>query len=439
MQRQCKDTRSLQNTHSSSNTTNQMSLTIEQVKIIKATVPILKEHGTDVTKLFYQTVLEEHPELNNVFNQTNQANGHQAGALAGALYAYAAYIDDLGVLSPTVERICQKHVSLYIQPEHYAIVGEGVLRAFGNILGEAFTPAIRDAWAAAYWQLANMMIGRESELYSKSEGWTNWRDFRITDKVKESEEITSFYLKPVDGRSLPGYLPGQYISLLTDVPHFGYMQSRQYSLSDAPRSDYYRISVKKAIGLDARDPQAHKSPSWISNILHDKKTIGDIVKVSHPAGDFFYDPNADSKDPIVLLSAGVGITPMISILNTIVEGGSKQPVSFIHGARSTSTQAFGPHVRKQVAAKDNVKAVFFVKDLNAKDVVDRDFDYVGRLTLPEVVQKQLGSLHLDNAATRYFICGPASFMSDIRRELMHVGVPEERIRLEVFGTGDLPS
>lgn len=416
-----------------------MSLTGDQVQIVKATVPILKEHGADVTKLFYKTLLEEYPELNNVFNQTNQVNHHQAGALAGALYAYAAHIDHLGVLSPTVERICQKHASLHIQPEHYSIVGEGVLRAFGNILGDAFTPAIRDAWAAAYRQLANIMIGRECQLYSRFEGWTDWRDFRIAEKVKESEEITSFHLKPVDGQELPGYLAGQYISLMTDVPHFGYMQSRQYSLSDAPRLDHYRISVKKAIGLDAQDPHAHKSPSWISNILHDEKQIGDVVKLSHPAGDFFYDPVEDSRCPIVLLSAGVGITPMISILNTIVERGSRLPISFIHGARTTSTQAFGSHVRKQVATNDNVRATLFVKSLDVKNVIDGDYNYVGRLTLPELVQRQPHTLHLDNLGTKYFICGPTSFMSDIKRGLVDVGVPEESIRLEVFGTGELPS
>lgn len=414
-----------------------MSLTREQVKIIKSTVPVLKKHGTDVTELFYKNVLEEHPDLNNVFNQTNQVNHHQAGALAGALYAYAAHIDDLGVLSPTMERISQKHASLYIQPEHYAVVGEGLLRAFGNVLGEAFTPAIQDAWNSAYWQLANLMINRETQLYSESGKWTDWRDFSIVDKVKESKEITSIYLEPVDHEMLPEYLPGQYISLMTDVPHFGYMQSRQYSLSDAPRSDRYRISVKKAIGLDPQHPEARKSPSWVSNILHDEKQIGDVVKVSRPAGDFFHDPVEDCMIPIVLLSAGVGITPMISILNTILERGSTQPVSFIHGARDTSTQAFGRYVKEQAAMYENVKATLFVKNVSVNDVAGCDYDYVGRLNLSELIQKQGCALYLEDAKTKYFVCGPSTFMSEIRRGLLEVGVEDSRIKMEVFGTGDL--
>lgn len=97
------------------------SLTPEQVQVIKATVPVLAQHGEAITIKFYADMLEAHPELKNVFNNTHQATGHQPRALAGSLYAYASNIDDLGKLSPAVELICNKHASLYIRPEHYAI------------------------------------------------------------------------------------------------------------------------------------------------------------------------------------------------------------------------------------------------------------------------------------------------------------------------------
>lgn len=134
-----------------------MSLTKDQVSIIKATVPILKEHGNTITSTFYSTLIRENPSLNNVFNQTNQANNHQAAALAGSLYAYASYIDDMGVLSPAVEKICQKHASLYIRPEQYDLVGTYLLRAMGEVLGDALTPDILEAWKTAYYQLANIV------------------------------------------------------------------------------------------------------------------------------------------------------------------------------------------------------------------------------------------------------------------------------------------
>lgn len=175
----------------------------EQIALIKATVPVLVEHGNAITTVFYKNMLAAHPDLNDVFNVPNQLNGHQPRALAGALYAYAANIDNLGALGPAVELICNKHASLYIKPKDYKTVGKYLLEAMAEVLGEALTPDIHDAWAAAYWQLADLMIGRESQIYQKSQGWTDWRDFQISEKVHESDEISSFYLAPVDGKEAP--------------------------------------------------------------------------------------------------------------------------------------------------------------------------------------------------------------------------------------------
>lgn len=281
-----------------------MGLTSEQVQIIRSSAPILQEHGNTITTSFYSTMLKEVSELKNVFNQANQVNGHQPAALAASLHAYATNIDNLGALSPAVEKICQKHASLYIQPKQYEVVGEYLLRAMGEVLGSALTPEVLDAWTAAYWQLADLMIDREEQLVQDADGWTDWRKFRIADKFKESEVITSFYLEPVDKKPLPSFMPGQYISVQTYVPRLGYKQSRQYSLSDAPHADWYRISVKKEEDLDLEHPEIHKHPGLISNILHDERQMGDIIEVSHPAGEFFLDTEGDLGCPIVLLSAG---------------------------------------------------------------------------------------------------------------------------------------
>ncbi|EME46033.1 hypothetical protein DOTSEDRAFT_70129 [Dothistroma septosporum NZE10] len=414
-----------------------MSLTPEQVEIVRSTAPVLQEHGNAVTTLFYNTVLEEHPEMHNVFNQTNQVNNHQARALAGSLYAYASHIDDLGKLSPAVEKIAQKHASLYIRPEHYPVVGEGLLRAMGHVLGDACTPEILDAWTAAYWQLADIFIKREEQLYTEADGWTDWRDFVIADKKQESDEIASFYFKPVDGGRLPEFLPGQYTSVMTDVPQFGYKQSRQYSLSEAPRQDYYRISVKKEAGLDHRNPDAPAHPGWISNILHNEKKVGDIVKLSHPAGEFFFDPVKDQDAPLVLLSAGVGITPMIAILGTVLQRGSKQSISFIHGSRSRSAQAFGKHIRDQIAEHSNLHAVTFIKNLKAEvDHEGQNYTQAGRLALELVDAAK--DLFLGDSKTKYFICGPEAFMADMWKGLKAKNIDESRIKMEVFGTGEIP-
>lgn len=414
-----------------------MSLTPDQVQIIKSTVPVLQEHGNQITTHFYDTLLKEKPELNNVFNQANQANNHQAAALAGSLYAYASHIDDLGALSPAVEKICHKHASLYIRPEHYDVVGEYLLRAMGDVLGPALTKEVLEAWGAAYWQLANIMIKREGQMLQNAGGWTDWRKFRIGRKVRESEEITSFYLEPVDGEELPGFLPGQYVSVMTDVPKLHYLQSRQYSLSDAPRKDYYRISVKKEAGLSTKQENAEAHPGYISNILHDEKGEGDVLSVSHPAGEFFLDPEKETTEPVVLISAGVGLTPMMAILNTLLQRKSDQSISWIHAARSTSVQAFGPYIRDVTKAHDNVKASVFIKTADdARDVQGVDYQYSGRMELDKLDRTK--DLFIDDRSAKYYVCGPEGFMDAMGKSLQGMGVDEQRIKMEVFGTGQIP-
>lgn len=401
----------------------------DQIHLIKATVPVLVEHGSTITTVFYKNMLAAHPELNDVFNVPNQLNGHQPRALAGALYAYAANIDNLGALGPAVELICNKHASLYIKPDDYKIVGKYLLEAMGEVLGEALTPEIKDAWAAAYWQLADLMIGRENQIYQQSEGWTDWRDFTISDKVKESDEITSFYLAPVDGKPLPAFRPGQYISVQVYVPELKHTQPRQYSLSDKPSSKYYRISVKKEKGLDATESSAATHPGYVSNLLHDNFSKGDIIKVSYPCGDFFL--SADQQpSPVVLISAGVGLTPLTSILNTLTP--SERKLHFIHGARSSGARAFQEHVSALTGPSTNIQASFFNSHPSQGEEEGVDYHYAGRVDLSKL---DSADLFLDDSRTEYYICGPEQFMTDMESSLKEKGVSADRIKMELFGTG----
>ncbi|KAJ9104951.1 hypothetical protein QFC19_003746 [Naganishia cerealis] len=428
-----------------------MPLTPEQVQIVKSTVPVLEEHGESITTVFYRNMLAAHPELNNIFNTTNQINGHQARALAASVYAYAKYIDDLGVLSPAVEQICQKHASLYIQPEQYDIVGEHLLKAMGEVLGEALTPEILDAWGVAYWQLAEIMKKREGELRDASEGWTEWRKFTIADRVQESAEICSFYLEPTDQVAsndeparLPMFQPGQYISVRTHVPYLQYLQARQYSLSDAPGNYYYRISVKRERKvLDPKDvPEAKYQPGYLSNVLHDSKKVGDVIEVSHPAGEFFFDRKQvnepDACTPVVLISAGVGLTPIISILNTLTrhDAPTARSISFIHSARSSAVRAFGQHVKALTRSHSNVSSVVFIRNVTDDDVQGEDYHHQGRMNLDKLDKDQ--ELFLNDPKTQYFICGPGQFMTDMEDKLKSYGVDDGRIKMELFGPGGIP-
>lgn len=415
------------------------SLTPDQVNIIKATVPVLADHGLAITTKFYKDMIAANPELKSIFNNTHQATGHQPRALAGALYAYASNIDALGNLTPAVELICHKHASLYIKAEHYAIVGKYLLETMKAVLGDACTDQILDAWGAAYWQLADIMIAKEKGMYDSVPEWKDWRDFKIARKEKESEQITSFYLEPVDaGFKLPTFKPGQYISvnIFVDELDGGVWQARQYSLSDAPGKDYLRISVKKEPGVEIGEPKSMTHPGYLSNILHEKKNVGDVVRVSHPFGDFFFEEGEQERDaPVVLISAGVGLTCLMSILNTLVEANSERPISWIQVARHSGVRAFKPHIDALAVTHKNLHTVYFCSNPKEGDVQGKDYDIQGRLDLDKV---NGADLHLDNNKAQYFVCGPAEFMVATAKKLQGLGVSAARVKMELFGTGGVP-
>src|SRR5690606_35284604 len=193
-------------------------LCAEQRALIKATVPLLESGGEALTTHFYRLMLAEHPEVRPLFNQAHQASGDQPRALANGVLMYAKNIDRLEQLGGLVGQIINKHVALQVLPEHYPIVGSCLLRAIREVLGEAIaTDEVIAAWAAAYQQLADILIGAEEQMYSATAaaagGWRGARRFVIAKKIEESAEITSFYLRPEDGGAVVAHQPGQYIGL----------------------------------------------------------------------------------------------------------------------------------------------------------------------------------------------------------------------------------
>jgi len=422
-----------------------MAVTESQIAIVKATAPVLKEHGVTITTVFYDNMLRENPDLHNIFSTTSQTSGRQPRALAGAVLGYATYIDDLGKLTHAVQRIAHKHVSLQVTPAQYDIVGKYLIQAIGQVLGDAATPDIVDAWVAAYGALAQVFINLEGDMYkaNAAHNWVGWRKFTIARKVAESATITSFYLSPVDGQALPAFLPGQYVSVQIPVPELGYLQSRQYSLSSgpAPNAGYYRISVKKE---DADAALNNNVPGLISNILHAKYAVGDEVELSHPQGEFFVDPSDASKAgvPAVLISAGVGATPLKAILDSLTTptGGKppavERPVSWIHASRSSAAMPFGDAVRQVCRENGNVRANVFLRNVGAGDEEGVHYEFAETRLDLEMVDGEK-DLFLGDARAEYFICGPEGFMVDVREELVKKGVSRERVFLELFATGDV--
>jgi nitric oxide dioxygenase len=393
----------------------------KQIEIVKSTVPVLEQHGEKITTRFYQLMFGNHPELLNIFNHANQKQGRQQRALAGAVYAAAMYIDNLEAILPVVKQIAHKHRSLGIKPEHYPIVGKHLLLAIKDVLGEAATDEIINAWAEAYNVIADAFIGVEAQMYDEAEhqkgGWEGFRPFIIDKKVKESEVITSFYLKPTDNKEIARFSPGQYISIKLELSGEKFTHIRQYSLSDAPGKDYYRISVKREAGTNNPDGK-------VSNYLHDQLAEGDIVNISAPAGDFILD--LDGKKPIVLLSGGVGLTPILSMLKTVSEVQPDRDVTFIHAAQNSSVHALRKEV-EEISTNEKIKAFVFYDSPTEEDRVNKKFDVEGYVTR-EWLEQNTAINEAD-----YYFCGPEPFMKAINRSLMELGVEEDRIHYEFFG------
>lgn len=250
---------------------------------IKATIPFLKEHAAALTHHMYARMFKHNPELKAIFNQSNQVSGTQQQALAMAVVAYAEHIDDPSVLLPVLERVANKHASLGIRAEHYPVVGQHLLSSIRELAGEEVAnDEMIAAWAAAYGQLADILIGMEQNLYQQATtqpgGWSGWRGFKVMKKEVESDEMTSFCLLPTDGGTVPDYIPGQYISVRVFVPQLGLYQPQQYRLSDALGAGYLKISVKRELGEEVNADRV------VSNLLHHQYQVGDLIDVSAPMG-----------------------------------------------------------------------------------------------------------------------------------------------------------
>ena len=389
-------------------------LSAEHRALVKATVPLLETGGEALTTHFYESLLREHPELQPFFNQANQRSGTQQRALANGVLMYARHIDELEALGDLVSVIVNKHVSLQIQPEHYPIVGGCLLRSIRAVLGaEIATDAVIDAWAAAYGQLAQILIGAEASVYvhtaAQPGGWRGGRAFKVARKVAESDEIASFRLLPVDGGAVVVHQPGQYVGLRLDID--GQDVRRNYSLSAASDGVGYRISVKREPG------------GLVSRFLHDRVHAGDVLELFPPAGHFTL---AEGARPLVLISGGVGITPTLAMLQSALASG--RPIRFIHAARDAGVHAFRDWI-DGLAARHPQLQRFYCYERHAGPCDDAPApDAVGQIGLQHLADWLPQGRDVDV----YFL-GPTGFMRAMKKHLAALGVPEAQVRYEFFG------
>ncbi len=245
-----------------------------------------------------------------------------------------------------------------------------------------------------------------------------WQAFTVVEKVQESETITSFHLVPADGGPVWTYEAGQYLPIRLSAPGVAAPLVRTYTLSDLPKANGYRISVKR------------EAEGAGSSLLHDQFSVGDRIDVMAPRGDFTLEREATR--PLALISAGVGITPMIAMQNTtIAEGvarGAVRPTLFLHGARNGGEMAFGAHLQALSSAVSPLETHIRFSQPEESDRLGWDYDAPGRIGAEVLKDLLPNDLDVD-----VYLCGPSGFMAATYASLRDIGIPKERIAYEHFG------
>lgn len=386
-------------------------LSAPSAAVVRATLPAVGAHLDEITERFYAGLFAAHPGLlRDLFNRGNQAAGTQRQALAGSIAAFATHLLDHPEQRPDamLHRIAHKHASLGVTPEQYAVVHEHLFAAIAGVLGEAVTPEVAAAWDEVYWLMANALVAIEKRLYEES-GERGLRQWEVVERVEETADVATFRLRPVDGGPVPAFRAGQYVSVRVELPD-GARQIRQYSLSGAPAESIRQISVKRVPG-DGASPDGE-----VSHHLHARVREGDVLELSAPYGDLVLDDAPDA--PVLLASAGIGVTPMIAMLAQLAADGHRAPVTVVHGDRSPAAHALrAEHEAYTAKLPDAALHLWYEQDAPAG--TRTGFVDLAGIAVP--------------AGTRAYLCGPLPFMRAVREQLLAKGVAPADLHYEVFG------
>ncbi|WP_030176629.1 globin domain-containing protein [Spirillospora albida] len=391
-------------------------LSSDSAEIVRATIPAVAANGVAITGEFYSAMFAAHPELRNTFNMGNQANGEQKQALAGSVAAFAQHLvsDESDIpFQHMLARIAHKHASLGIRPEQYTIVGRHLLDAVGKVLGDAVTPEVRAAWDEVYWLFATLLVAEEAKLYRDAacDPDTLFRPWRVVERREEAEDVLSFVLEPADGGVVHPHAPGQYVTVAVTLPD-GLRQPRQYTLSRAADGRTLQITVRRVRGADGAPEGA------VSTFLHENVAAGDVLEVSEPFGDVVLD---EGPDPVVLITAGIGITPAAAMVDRLAAEDTSREVVLVHADRRPAAHALREQIAGAAEALPGLRSITWYE--HAEGAAGADV----REGLVDVAELPLPP------KARVFMCGPIPFLRDVRRGLLDSGVSAERIHYEVFG------
>ncbi|UXY25538.1 globin domain-containing protein [Streptomyces sp. HUAS TT20] len=390
-------------------------LSPESAAVVRATLPAVGGALDEITTRFYGMMFGDQPELlDGMFNRGNQANGEQRQALAGSIagFAQALLADPDARPDALLSRIAHKHAALGVTEDQYTIVHKYLFRAIADVLGEAVTPEVAGAWDEVYWLMAGALIAREARLYQEADVDPRhpWRQWTVVERREETPDVVSFLVRPADGSPVPPSRAGQYVSVRVEMPD-GIHQLRQYSLSGAPDGELRRLTVKRVASV-AEAPEGE-----VSNHLHRTVKAGDELTLSKPFGDVVLD---DADAPLLLVSAGIGCTPMVGMLEHLAATDSSRPVWVLHADRAPKDHALRADTRRLVEQLPNAHAEFWYEE-------DADGEAGARTGLMILDELELP------AGADVYLCGSLPFMRAVRSQLLQAGIPARHIRYEVFG------
>lgn len=387
---------------------NKNGLTPEQAEIVTQTLPVVGANIEKITPNFYNRMFAAHPELiADTFNRGNQKQGAQQKALAASVATFAATLVDPDAPAPEelLSRIGHKHISVGIKPEQYPIVHKHLFDAIEEILTpEVFQGAVRDAWDAVYLEMERVLINFEKGLYDDLgvEAGDVFRAAHVVSREERGDDVAVFSVK-LDDETPVSYLPGQYISVRQTMPD-GAGQLRQYSLVGG-KEGVLTFAVRRV------DASEDLPAGEVSTQLWEKVQPGDAIEISLPAGDLVLDTKSD--DPVVLISAGIGATPMIGMLDALVAADSKRDVVVLHADRAENTDALRAERNNAVSALANARQqVWYEPDL--MNLADTE--------LPEGAQ--------------FYLCGGNGFLQAIRQQLADRGIDRNNVHFELFSPND---
>ncbi|HCY6311756.1 TPA: nitric oxide dioxygenase [Staphylococcus aureus] len=372
-------------------------LTEQEKDIIKQTVPLLKEKGTEITSIFYPKMFKAHPELLNMFNQTNQKRGMQSSALAQAVMAAAVNIDNLSVIKPVIMPVAYKHCALQVYAEHYPIVGENLLKAIQDVTGLEEHDSVIQAWAKAYGVIADVFIQIEKEIYDQMM-WIGFKPFKITNIKQESEDIKSFTVE-TEEYDFSEFTPGQYITVDVSSDKLPYRAKRHYSIVSGEKN-HLTFGVKRDVTTE------HEGE--VSTILHDEIKEGDMINLAAPVGGFVLE---NTTEPQLFLGSGIGVTPLVAMYEAASAKGLD--TQMVQVAENEQHLPFKDNFNSIASHYDNAKLYTHLKDKQG---------YIGTEELQAFLANK----------PEIYICGGTKFLQSMIEALKSLNYDMDRVHYETF-------